>query len=263
MNFLSAILDHTRLLVAQRKADVPLDRLRELPLYGRATLSLAAALRGRSPAVIAEIKRASPSRGVICHDFQPSRIARRYEAAGAGAISVLTEEKYFLGSLRDLEEVRGAVSLPVLRKDFILDPYQLHEAKSSGADAVLLIAAALDRGELTSLTEEARSLGLETLVEIHSAGELDSLRHLDFPLIGINNRDLVTFETDISLSVDLAPRLPAGSLAVSESGIRTRGDMERLSRSGIGAFLVGEHLMSSEDPGEALAALLGSGGAGS
>jgi indole-3-glycerol phosphate synthase len=206
--------------------------------------------------VIAEIKKASPSKGVIRPDFDPSRIARRYEAAGACAISVLTEEKYFLGCLEDLESARRAVALPILRKDFVLDPYQVHEAKSAGADAVLLIAAALALAELASLQEEARSLGMETLVEIHSPGELESLRELDIALIGINNRDLVTFETDIALSAALGPKLPPGSLGVSESGIRTGGDMNRLSRAGIRAFLIGEHLMSSEDPGKALAQLL-------
>jgi indole-3-glycerol phosphate synthase len=260
MNFLNAILEHTRGEVAKRKIRIPADVLRERPFYGRPPLSLSAALRKKSPAVIAEIKRASPSRGVICRDFDPSRIARRYEAAGACAISVLTEEKYFLGSLDDLESARLAVALPILRKDFILDPYQVHEAKSAGADAVLLIAAALGPGELSSLLEEARSLGMETLVEVHSSGELESLRELDIPLIGINNRDLVTFETDISLSAALGPKLPPGSLGVSESGIRTGGDIQRLSRAGIQAFLVGEHFMSAADPGKALTELLQSAG---
>ena len=256
MNFLNAILDHTRGEVALRKSLVPAQVLHERPLYDRTPLSLSAALRKKSPAVIAEIKKASPSRGVICHDFDPARIARGYEAAGACAISVLTEGKYFLGSLEDLESARRATRLPILRKDFILDPYQIHEAKSAGADAVLLIAAALGPGVLPRLMEEARSLGMETLVEVHSTGELESLRGLDIPLLGINNRDLVTFETDISLSALLAPKLPPGSLSVSESGIRTGADIVRLSRAGIHAFLVGEQFMSSDDPGRALAELL-------
>ena len=256
MNFLSAILDHTRGEIARRKSRVSQRALRELPLYNRNPLSLSAALRKASPSVIAEIKKASPSKGMICADFDPTRIAQGYEAGGACAISVLTEEKFFLGSVDDLESVRGAVALPILRKDFILDPYQIHESKSSGADAVLLIAAALGHGELASLLEEARALGMETLVEVHSAGELESLRGLDIPLIGINNRDLVTFKTDISLSAFLAPKLPAQSLGVSESGIRTGADIGRLSRAGIHAFLIGEHFMSSKDPGRALAELL-------
>jgi len=263
MNFLNAILEHTRGEVALRKSRVPAHVLHERPLYERTPLSLSAALRKNPPAVIAEIKKASPSRGVICRDFDPSRIARRYEAAGACAISVLTEQKYFLGSMEDLESARRAVALPIIRKDFVLDPYQIHEAKAAGADAVLLIAAALGPGELSSLLAEARSIGMETLVEVHSPGELESLRDLDIPLIGINNRDLVTFETDISLSIALGPKLPPGSLGVSESGIRNGGDIERLSRAGIHAFLVGEHFMSSGDPGKALAELLQSAGAAS
>ena len=257
MNFLGDILDHTRAVVAGRKSDVPEERLRERPLYGRTPLSLMAALRGKFPAVIAEIKRASPSRGVICRDFDPGRTARQYQSAGAAAISVLTEEKHFLGSLSDLEQARREVSIPILRKDFILDPYQVHEAKSAGADAVLLIAAALGPVEIASLIQEARSLGMEALVEIHSPGELESLRGIDIPLLGINNRDLVTFETDISLSLRLAPKLPRGSIGVSESGIQTREDIARLASAGIRAFLIGEHFMRSDDPGKALGTLLG------
>ena len=260
MNFLSAILDHTRGEIAGRRSRVPLEVLRGRPLYRRDTLSLSGALRRKSPAVIAEIKKGSPSRGVICHDFDPARIARQYEAAGACAISVLTEEKFFLGCLEDLESARCASAIPILRKDFILEPYQIHEAKAAGADAVLLIAAALGPGEIASLMEETRSLGMETLVEIHSPAELESLRALEVPLIGINNRDLVTFGTDISLSELLAPGLPPGSLGVSESGIRTGADIVRLSRAGIHAFLVGEQFMSSDNPGQALAELLRSAG---
>jgi indole-3-glycerol phosphate synthase len=256
VNFLGAILDHSRAVVAERKKAVPLDLIRDRPLYGRTPLSLAAALRGRTPAVIAEIKQGSPSRGVICRDFNPGRTARQYQAAGAAALSVLTEEKHFLGSLGDLEEARRAASIPILRKDFILDSYQVHEAKSAGADAVLLIAAALGPGEIASLAAEARALGMEALVEIHSERELDSLRELELPLIGINNRDLVTFETDLALSLGLGPAIPRESLAISESGIRTGKDISRLASAGIGAFLVGEHLMRSDDPGKALAELL-------
>jgi indole-3-glycerol phosphate synthase len=256
VNFLGEILDHTRTVVAERKKAVPGSLLRDRPLYGRTPLSLSAALRGKSPAVIAEIKHGSPSKGVIARDFNPGRTARQYQAGGAAALSVLTEEKHFLGSLGDLEEARRETQIPILRKDFILDPYQVHEAKSSGADAVLLIAAALGPGEIASLAAEAHALGMEALVEVHSKGELDSLRDLHLRLIGINNRDLVTFETDIALSLALAPAVPRGSLAVSESGIRTGRDISRLASAGIGAFLVGEHLMRSDDPGKALAVLI-------
>ena len=256
MNFLGEILDHTRGEVERRKKAVPLDRLRRLPLYGRAPRSLSAALRGRNPSVIAEIKKASPSRGVISTEFDPVRTAHQYEAGGAAAISVLTEEKYFLGSLAHMEAVRRSTELPLLRKDFIVDAYQVHEAKASGADALLLIAAALTVEEIGALSGEAAALGLETLVEIHSGAELESLGTLHLPLIGINNRNLVTFETDIALSAALGPLIPARSHAVSESGIRTGGEIRLLGKAGIRSFLVGEHLMSARDPGEALENLL-------
>ena len=256
MNFLEAILEHTRDEVARRKESVPEELLRGRPLYARTPLSLSEALRRKSPAVIAEIKRASPSKGVIARDVDTARIARQYEGAGAAALSVLTEEKYFLGSLNDLEEARRAASIPILRKDFIVDPYQVHESKSSGADAILLIAAALAPGDLAALHEEAGSIGLETLVEIHTRAELESLRGLSLPLIGINNRNLVTLETDTRLAASLGPVLPRGSLGVGESGIRSGSDVRRLSECGLRAFLVGEHFMSSDDPGRALSELI-------
>lgn len=261
MNFLGAILDTTRSAVEERKVRIPLETLRARPLYARTPFSLSAALRSSRPALIAEIKRASPSRGVIRRECDPNSVAGAYMAAGAAAISVLTEEKHFMGSLRDLEAARGAVSIPLLRKDFIIDPYQVHESKSSGADAILLIAAALKPGDLVALRDEARALGMEALVEVHSPAELAPLAGAGLALVGINNRDLVTFRTDIGLSETLAPLLPAGALGVSESGIRSPEDIARLSRSGIRAFLVGEHFMSADDPGKALADLIrGAGG---
>ena len=257
MNFLRAILADTRRTVAARKKRTPLAALRESPLYGRAPLSLRRALEGRRPAIIAEVKKASPSRGLIAREFDPAGIARAYAWGGAAAISVLTEERHFLGSLADLAAVRRAVDIPVLRKDFIVDPYQLAEAKSAGADAVLLIAAALPDAELGALQGSALEIGLECLVEIHSAAELERVNNLRPALIGINNRDLTTFRTDTALSARLAPLAPAGTLCVSESGIRSRADIEALARAGIGAFLVGEHLMRSGDPETSLRALLG------
>jgi indole-3-glycerol phosphate synthase len=256
MNFLGAILEKTRQDLERRKKDHPAELLRERPLYGRTPVSLRAALRSNAPAVIAEIKQASPSRGVICRDFDPPRIARQYESAGAAAISVLTQEDYFRGSLSDLEAVRHTTTLPLLRKDFVVDRYQVHEAKAAGADAVLLIAAALGPGEIATLQEEAGSLGMEALIEVHSLRELQSLGGLSAPLIGINNRDLVSFRTDLSVSSTLAPLLPPGSLGVSESGIRTGADIARLLSAGINAFLIGEQCMSADDPGKALRELL-------
>ncbi len=260
MNFLKEILDHTRKDVRRRKNDFPVERLRRRPLYGRKSLSLEAALRAGVPSVIAEIKKASPSRGVICRDFDPARTAVQYEQGGAAAISVLTEEKYFLGSLDDMEKARASTSLPILRKDFIVDSYQVHEAKAYGADAVLLIASALVPGDIASLRDEAASLGMEALVEIHSESELAALGGMEIHLIGINNRNLSTFETDIALCETLAPLLPSGALGIGESGIHTGADILRLRRAGIGSFLVGEQFMRADDPGSALRELLGSGG---
>ena len=257
MNFLHTILASTRTDVAARKKRTPPEALRSRPLYKRAPLSLRAALEARRPAVIAEIKKASPSRGLIVREFDPPAVARAYAWGGAAAISVLTEERHFLGSLADLEAARRAAGLPVLRKDFIIDAYQLVEAKAAGADAVLLIAAALTDSELGGLHDAAADLGLECLVEIHSAEELARVRPLGPSLIGINNRDLATFRTDIGLSERLAQDVPPGTLCVSESGIHSRADITRLSRAGIGAFLVGEHLMRSGDPELALRDLLG------
>lgn len=260
MSFLNTILEATRSGVEERKLRLPLDVLRGRPLYRRTPHSLSAALRASSPAIIAEIKRASPSRGVIRPQCDPFLIAGAYMAAGAAAVSVLTEEKHFLGSLHDLEEARRALSIPILRKDFIVDPYQVHESKASGADAILLIAAALSPGDLITLRDEAGALGMESLVEIHSPAELAALAGAGLTLVGINNRDLVTFQTDITLSETLGPLLPTGTVGVSESGIKSGREIARLSRSGIRAFLVGEHFMSAEDPGSALAELIRGGG---
>ncbi|HTS00703.1 MAG TPA: indole-3-glycerol phosphate synthase TrpC [Bacteroidota bacterium] len=257
MNFLREILADTRRVVAARKKRMPLEALRERPLFGRAPFSLRRTLEMRSPAVIAEIKKASPSRGLIAKEFDPAGIARAYAWGGAAAISVLTEERHFLGSIADLESARLAVDIPILRKDFIVDPYQVAESKAAGADAILLIAAALPQAGLGELQGAARELGLECLVEVHSAGELERVRDLRPALIGINNRDLTTFRTDIALSARLARLVPADTLCVSESGIRSHRDIATLGRAGIGAFLVGEHLMRSGDPEMSLRALLG------
>jgi len=256
VNFLRDILAVTRRDVEVRKKRIPLEAIRERPLYARARRSLRRALSLRSPAVIAEVKKASPSRGLIARAFDPRALARAYAWGGASAISVLTEERHFLGSLGDIEAVRGEVDLPILRKDFVIDKYQVEEARGAGADAILLIAAALSAGELGDLMGAAAGLGLECLVEIHSAEELERVLDLRPGLIGINNRDLVTFRTDIGLSARLAGAVPQGTLCVSESGIRSREDIDALRRAGIGGFLVGEHLMRSGDPETALRLLL-------
>jgi len=208
------------------------------------------------PAVIAEVKKASPSRGVLREDFHPGRIAASYERHGAAALSVLTDERFFQGSARALEDARAAAFLPVLRKDFTIDAYQVVEARAMGADAILLIAAILDDAQLADFEAMAIDLGLAVLVEVHDAVELDRATRLRTPLLGINNRDLRSFEVSLETTLALRARVPAGRVVISESGIRTPGDVARLRAGGVDAFLVGEAFMRAADPGLALADLL-------
>jgi indole-3-glycerol phosphate synthase len=205
--------------------------------------------------LIAEVKKASPSAGVIRADFDPVAIARTYEAHGAAAISVLTDLDYFQGSLAYLTAVKAAVNLPVLRKDFVLDRYQLLEARAAGADAVLLIAECLPGNELHALQNDATALGLHTLVELHDADQLPRVLDCGAPVIGINNRDLRTFVTRLEHTLELLPKIPADRTVVSESGIKVRADLERLGTAGARAVLVGESLMRAPDIGAALDAL--------
>lgn len=207
--------------------------------------------------VIAECKRRSPSRGVLRTDYDAASIARGYAAAGAAAISVLTEPTFFDGALDDLRAVRGAVDVPLLRKDFILSEYQLLEAKVAGADAVLLIVAALAQNELASLVEQAVALGLDALVEVHDADELSRALDAGARMVGVNNRDLRTLAVDVRASETLIARIPRNVIAVSESGLRTAGDLLRLRQLGYRAFLIGERFMMARDPGGELKALLG------
>lgn len=206
--------------------------------------------------IIAEIKRRSPSKGIIRSDFDPGRIAERYAAWGAVALSVLTEEDFFEGSLAHLSAVRGLVRLPLLRKDFIFDAFQLYEACVAGANAVLLIVAILEDDLLTRLIKAADGLGLDALVEVHSAEEMLRASQAGASLIGVNNRDLTTFNVDLEASIELARLAPRGALLVSESGITTGKDIQRLLSAGFSAFLVGEHFMRAADPGAALAQLI-------
>jgi indole-3-glycerol phosphate synthase len=208
--------------------------------------------------LIAEVKKASPSAGVIRADFDPVQIATTYEAHGAAAISVLTDVEYFQGNLPYLTAVKGAVGLPVLRKDFVLDRYQLLEARAAGADAVLLIAECLPGDRLWVLQQEAIGLGLQTLVELHDAEQLPRVLDCGAPVIGINNRDLRTFTTRLEHTLELLPRIPADRTVVSESGIKTHADLVTLGRAGARAVLVGESLMRADDIGAALDALRGS-----
>ena len=198
------------------------------------------------------MKRASPSRGLIRDDFDPAAIATSYEAAGAACLSVLTDEAFFRGSDEHLAKARAASKLPLLRKDFVIDEYQVFEARDLGADCVLLIAAALDPEQLASFTALAAQLGFDALVEVHNEHELDGALKVAPPLLGINNRDLRTFDTSLETTLSLLSRVPAGTTVVTESGIRTREDIRSMRDAGVEAFLVGEAFMRANDPGTAL-----------
>ncbi|HZN85286.1 MAG TPA: indole-3-glycerol phosphate synthase TrpC [Burkholderiales bacterium] len=221
------------------------------------------ALRGRiaagGAAVIAEVKRASPSQGLLRADFRPAAIAQSYARGGAACLSVLTDREYFQGAPEHLVQARAACALPVLRKDFMLDPYQVLEARALGADCILLIAAALAPAQMRELEEAAQELGMAVLVEVHDAAELDAALALDTPLVGINNRNLRSFETRLETTLELGVRVPAPRLVIAESGIGTRADVERLRNAGVRAFLVGEAFMRAKDPGNALAKLFEAG----
>ncbi len=203
-------------------------------------------------AVIAEIKKASPSKGVLREDFRPAEIAADYAAHGAACLSVLTDRQFFQGAPEYLQAARAACSLPVLRKDFLVDPYQVFEARAMGADAILLIAAALDLPVMRDFEAIATNLGMDVLVEVHNGQELDLALQLDTPLIGINNRNLRTFEVSLQTTLDLLPRIPAGRIVVTESGILAVGDVELMRRNQVNTFLVGEAFMRATSPGKAL-----------
>jgi indole-3-glycerol phosphate synthase len=224
-----------------------------------ATRDFVGAMRGKiaagKSAVIAEIKKASPSKGVIREDFDPAAIARSYEQHGAACLSVLTDSQFFKGSKNDLIEARAACKLPVLRKDFMIDPYQICRARTIGADCILLIVAALDLPRMQELEAVAHELGMAVLVESHDAAELELALQLKTPLIGINNRNLRTFETRLETTLELLPQIPKDRIVITESGILKPEDVQRMRHSSVNAFLVGEAFMRAEDPGLELARL--------
>jgi indole-3-glycerol phosphate synthase len=251
---LDEILEHKRREVAlAREREAPEALAARAAAHPEPIRDFAAAIgQGPTPRVIAEIKRRSPSRGEIRADFDAVACARAYAAGGAAAISVLTDERFFGGRLDDLAAVRAAVDRPLLRKDFVIDAYQIDEARVAGADAVLLIVAALEHDALEALHAHAGRRGLAALVEVHDEAELETALAIGARIVGINNRDLRSFETDLAVTERLAPRVPEGVVAVGESGIFQPADVERLAKSGAHAFLVGESLMREADVAEAL-----------
>ena len=246
--------------LAASEAALPLAQLRRVAEAQAPTRDFTGAIVERVAAglaaVIAEIKRASPSKGILRQDFSPAEIARSYAQHGAACLSVLTDRQYFQGAPEYLQAARAACALPVLRKDFLIAPYQVFEARAMGADAILLIAAALDMSQMLELESIAQALGLAVLVEVHNADELEKALQLQTPLLGINNRNLHTFELDLRITLDLLPLVPPGKWVVTESGIVKARDVALMQQHGVHAFLVGEALMREPVPGQALATLL-------
>src|SRR5262245_50839232 len=254
---LDRILEARRAEVEHRKKVLPLTALKYGVKAATPLRDFSAALSKPGLNVIAELKPASPSRGVIREPFDPIELARSLGSAGAAAFSVLTETEFFHGSLKNLRDARKAAALPALRKDFILDPWQVWEARANDADSFLLIVAALNDAQLAELLAEGRELGMEPLVEVHTRKELDRALAAGAKIIGVNNRDLKNLEVRVQTSLDLIDHIPDGCIAVSESGIRTHDDLKKLQASGFDAFLIGEQLMLASAPGLALASLLG------
>jgi indole-3-glycerol phosphate synthase len=260
---LRRILDTKRTELAAARVARSAGELERLARAAPPARDFVGALRARlaagQTAVIAEIKRASPSKGLLRADFDPPSIARSYAAGGAACLSVLTDREYFQGAPEFLVAARGACALPVLRKDFVIDSYQVLESRAMGADCILLIAAALEPSAMRELESLALELGMAVLVEVHDAAELDAALALKTPLIGVNNRDLRSFVTRLETTLDLLPKIPSGRVVVTESGILSRQDVQKMRAAGVGAFLVGEAFMRAADPGQALKELFAMG----
>lgn len=260
-SILQKIVDHKRTEIAAARSEISLDTVIAAAQQSAPALDFVGALQRRkasgSIGLIAEVKKASPSKGIIRADFDPVAIAETYAQHGAACISVLTDEHFFQGHLDFLRQIRGAVNVPLLRKDFVLDVYQVHEARAAGADAVLLIAECLDGEKLQELHHSIEALGMTALVELYDAANIDKVMACNPKLVGVNNRDLNTFEVDLDHSVRVKRQLPDSVTFVSESGIFTNDDVVMLKKSGVDAMLVGESLMRSDDIGAAVATLLG------
>jgi indole-3-glycerol phosphate synthase len=257
MNVLNRIVDSTRQDVERRRREIPLSELEARLASPREDRPFSEALIGPGVSIIAEHKRRSPSAGAIREGATVGEIVSAYERGGAAALSILTEEQHFGGSLDDLREARSVTQLPILRKDFVVDPYQVYEAAAAGADALLLIVAALDFADLSALYAEARALDLDVLVEVHDEEELERALEVDADVIGINNRNLTDFTVDLNRTFELLSDVPAGKIVVSESGLYTNDQLRELERVGVDAVLVGESLMRAEDPEVALRDLCG------
>ena len=254
---LDEICEHKRREIDAVKAAMPLSDIEERIENAGPARDFRAAFRGNGISLIAEVKRASPSKGVLMDNMDPATLGAIYERSGAVAISVLTDEKYFQGSLADLVSVRRAVDVPCLRKEFIIDPYQIYESRAASADAILLIVRILSDEELREFQALAHDLGMACLVETRDAAEIERALKADAAIIGINNRDLATFEVDIMRTLEIKKMVPGGKVLVSESGIHTRDDVRRLEKGGVDAILVGEALVTSDDISGTIRELLG------
>jgi indole-3-glycerol phosphate synthase len=259
-DILDRILARKREELEAARAAVPLAEMQRRAAAAPPPRDFTGALRAKiaagQAAVIAEVKKASPSKGLLRADFDPAAIARSYEAGGAACLSVLTDRDFFQGAPEHLVQARAACALPVLRKDFVTEPYQVFESRAMGADCILLIAAALARQDMLGLEASARSLGMAVLVEVHDSKELEAALALQTPLLGINNRDLRSFRTSLETTLGLLPSIPQGRIVVTESGISGRDDVAMLRGRGVPAFLVGETFMRAPDPGKALAEMV-------